>query len=268
MANKTGITPAEIRTSELYGVAMKAVGEARPYSDADLEDKIRAAEDFYERRLQVRFGTKRVVSAGPERGLIEGDDYDISEAPYTYRSDLFYASNWGSMELRMRPVVSIQKFAFAFPDVSKPMFTPDPKWIRLDHKYGQINLVPTSGPTVLIALNSFILTAIGGGFDIPKSILIDYTVGYPLSRLRGDYSDLLQGIKMRTCLYLLPGLGVALTGGRSSTSLSLDGMSESGGFLNSKFGPYGGIIEAYMLQEKEILQNFLDTEKGVGLVVL
>jgi hypothetical protein len=268
MRTKSGLTAAAIRTSELYGVVVQALGESAPYSDDAIEENILAAESYYQRELGIRFGVKRIASAARERGLVLGVDYDEEETPYTYPPDFFSGDKWGHLELRKRPVLDVSRLAFAFPNPAQIMFELDRGWVRVDHAKGQLNIIPTSGPTVLLALNGQVMSLVGGAWSLPKSVLVDYTVGFTYDQLRGDYADLLKAIRLRASLFLLPGLGTALTGGRTSRSLGMDGMSEGGGFQTGKYGPYSGMIEAAMEQEKMLRDSLMQSIHGIRMVVL
>lgn len=268
MKTKSGLTAAALRTSELYGVAGQALGEALPFSDDALEDEIRAAEDYYQRELGFRFQVTRIACAARERGLVRGVDYDEEETPYTYPPDFFSGEKWGHLELRQKPVVDVTRLAFAFPNPAQIMFELDRGWVRVDHKRGQLNIIPTSGPTVLLALNGQMMSLVGGAWSLPKSVLVDYTVGFTPDELRADYADLLKAIRLRATISVLPGLGIALTGGRTSKSLGLDGMSESGGFQAGRYGPYSGLIEAAMQAEKTLHDSLMQSIQGVRCMIL
>ena len=268
MRTKTGLTAAAIRTSDLYGVAIQALEESAPFPDYAIEEHIRAAEDWYERELGIRFGRTRICCAAVERGLTPGDDYDETEAPYSFPPDFFAGDRWGFTQLRKKPVVSLDRVAFAFPHPAAIVFELNPQWLRLDQKNGCFNIIPSTGPTILLQYNSAMLSIIGGSFTLPQSIVIDYTIGFTQGELNSRYADLLRAIRLRASISMLPGLGTALNGGRTSSSLGLDGMSEGGGYISGRYGPYSGIIEGALREEKEIRDSLMQSIHGVRLVVL
>lgn len=269
MRTRTGLTAAALRNSDLYGIAIQALDEPRPFADEDIEQHIWDAETFYQRELGIRFGRTRIASAATARGLTLGEDYDEEEAAYAFPPDFWQGDRWGFTKLRKRPVVSVDRVAFAFPHPAAIIFELRPEWLRVDLHNGCFNIIPTSGPTILLQFNNTMLSIIGGSFTLPQSIVIDYTTGFTPDELRyGEYGDVLRAIRLRASIAMLPGLGIALTGGRTSRSLSLDGMSESGGWMGGKWGPYSGVVEAALREEKELRESLLQRSQGIRLAIL
>ncbi|GEM_PF-3170121 len=274
---KSPVTVEEITSSELYGILLKARGESAALDSRVVLQKLFAAEDYYERDLRIRFGRKRVFSDvwGRQNGSFEDasltlpDDFDelddIDEPAYDYRSDFFTDGRWGRIQLNYRPVWSISQMVFTFPGTGT-VFTVPTSWIRLDRKYGNVQLVPATGEAILAVFTHFIvMRAIGSRGSLPMSIYVDYTTGFSHEELCQHHNELLEGLRLRTLLSLAGIISaVAAPGGGSSNSLGLDGLSRSRSF-GGKFGPYSGKFEIAMEQEEAIRDNWKMREQGIPL---
>lgn len=269
MSCKTGIRAEDVLNGELYGVLTHATGENDPLPTSVVERALEAAEAFYEQDLRVFLAPTRIVSEGPARGLVEGTDYDVSEPAYGYDSELFYEERWGWMELNWRPVQQITKFYFALPAHTTAIYEPPLEWVRPDGQFGRIQIVPMSGTNAaMMALNVHLFQVFNGGRGFPQSIYLDYTAGFTKKQLEGRYRTLLEGIRIRATLMLMPILSNVRTGGLGSASLSMDGLSRSQSFGQGEFGAYTGAVKQWIEREKEIRSTFLDAEGGVTMVVL
>lgn len=265
---KTGLTVEEILEGELYGILLKARGEAKPLGPPQLFAKLRAAEDFYERTLAVRFGEKRIATEPEARGL-SADDYDVAEPAYDYPPDFHAEHAWGFLRLRSRPVKRITGYFFTYPGMGfKPALTVEPTWVRLqDPKSGITRIVPGSGQVTNFAFSAFIQSVLGASRGIPSSIFVDYVAGLSHDALAADHNDLLEGIRLRTALSAFGILTNVRTGGTGSQSLSQDGQSRSQGFAGGKYGAYSGYITLAIENEAEIRDAWNTHERGVRMTV-
>lgn len=265
--------PEDVTQDMLYGILLQARGEAGPYPDTEILRKIRAAEDFYEKNLNIFIGIKRCISGATERGIIVNPDAEppeIEEPGYDYDRDWYLGDKWGAMRLRHRPVVpdrstasGITQFYFAFPSAETKLFNVPQQWIKPDFQFGQLNIIPTNA-AIYASFNAFFLSiASGGAYGLPKVIFVDYLAGYDPARFRMDHADLLEGIKLRTLLLLGGIIGNIPFAGVQSSAISLDGLSHSRGFVGGKYGRYSGMITLAMEQEKDIRETFRNHEKGI-----
>lgn len=276
---KTPITVAELKDEELYGVVLQAAGEAQPFSDAAIQRRLIAAEDEYERDLQIRWQPTRVFSDvwGRQQGVFPAnslaklpDDYDpltdLDEPAYNYASDFWGDGRWGEMDLGWRPVRDITAVWFAFPGTN-PIWQVPRTWIRPDRRFGAVQIVPSSAVAVYASFNAFILGVIAGGRGLPQSIFIDYVTGFADGELEQHHNDLLEGVRLRTMLQLLPMLSTAAApGGTQGGSLGLDGLSRSRQF--GPLGPYSAKIQQAIDREQEIRTNWKRKERGIPMAVL
>ena len=273
---KTGLTAEDIKGDALYGIVGKATNESKPYADTEIEKKLRAAEDFYESNLHVKLGKCKFISGARARGITPNPNAAIpefEEPGYDYERDMYVQDRWGYMHLRQRPIIpadtlsGLINFYFVFPSTSQPLFTVPHEWLRVDFKYGELNILPSTGAIVASFGAWFLGIATGGAVGLPKVIYVDYFAGLDRDSLAGQHADLLEGIKLRSLLLLGGIMGNVRAGGTSNTSLSMDGLSHSRGF-GGKFGPYSGQIELALKTEEEIRESWRRHNKGVPAFIL
>lgn len=253
---------------DLYGVLLKAQGEANPLPPAVIDRKIRAAEDWYEHALHIFFGERRVVSNPQGRGIAPAN-YDVAVPALDYTRDLFADEQWGWLDLHYRPIVSISEFFFSYPGTGfAKSFDVPLEWLQVDYKYGTVRMVPTTGPAVMVTFNAWVMSVLAGGRGLPRSIYVDYVAGLSREALLTDHQDLLEAVRIRACLLVFGIASTIRAPGLASQSLSLDGLSRSQSFGQGKWGPYSGVIEMAMAREQEILRAWRDAERGIPLMVV
>ena len=269
---KTGITAAEIKAGELYGKLIRANGEAADYPDTEINRKLFAAEDFYERTCQFKWQTTRVFSS-PQLRVDSPDpqvrvtDYDptkdIAESAFDYDPLMFRNNQWGEQQLGQRPVQSWQQAFFWYPGAEiGASWRIAADWVRLDYRYGTLQIVPATGAQLqLLSLNAYIASSVAGGRGIPASLFFDYTVGFTPEILQAQHQDLLEGVRLLTLLLLFGLLSTVRSGGQTGGSLGLDGLSESKSF-GGKYGAYAGEIELAKEYEQSIREAWQTAEQG------
>jgi hypothetical protein len=169
--------------------------------------------------------------------------YDEEEDAYPYRHDKWVRS--GRLALRRRPVLSVERFEI-FTITDQRLLDLKP-WLRIDHRKGVLNWFPRTG-------------AIGGSFtqpaffrlginqnmgDYPHGYKVDYTAGYAdASKVPDDLRDIIGKIAAVKALNIV---GDGFIAGFSSSSLSLDGVSESFSSTQSATNAmYGARIQVYL----------------------
>lgn len=274
--SKTGIRVEDLLASELYGIAIKATGEPRPFPDEAIHTAICDAEADYEQYLELRFQPTRVFSDVRGRNLLTDpsmhvDDFDptvdIDEAAYDYEPQAWHNDRWGEIQLSYRPIISIERYVLTAPGAAKVYAVP-PAWLAVDRRFGTVQIRPTNGPAVLHAFSGLLLGLMSSGRTIPKSIYIDYTTGYEPGVLEARHGNLLRGVRLRAMLTVIQRMSGALTpGGVMSGSLSLDGLSRSRSY-GGKWGAYSGAIEMAMSEEQAIRDRWREKERGVPIAFL
>ena len=146
---------------------------------------------------------------------------------------------------------------------------PPSDWIRLDRRFAFVDVVPSSGPALVMSgLVAFLLNKVAGGRGVPQSILIDYKTGFTTALLEAQHQDLLKGVRLRTILSVFGIVSAFLSpAGAISQSLSLDGLTRSQGF-GGKYGPYTGAILRAVEEEEQIRASWKSHEKGVAYTML
>jgi len=276
-ASKTGITVDELLSEDLYGILIQAAGETKPLPAVALYNKLRAAEDYYEHRLQVSFGRKRIVSNARARlGLasaagLTAADYDLDEVAFDFNPAWFTGGRWGQFPLPYRPIASVERVFLAFPGIGyrNPWMIPA-TWLQVDYRLGQLEIIPLDGSdlsAVKLQLLPVMVPWVSGTTRIPKVLHVDYTVGLTRGELQAGHADLLEAVRIRTLLLAFGVLSTVRSGGLGSFSLSADGLSESQNFAAHKWGPYGPQIEMAIEREKEIVQSWEASERTGGLLL-
>jgi len=273
---KTPVDVSWIKNHDLYGVMLLANGESSALSDDALAEELSAAEDFYERDLSLRWKPTRVFSDvfGRQNLVIQDQavalpsDFDniedIDEPAYDYGRDYWIEDRWGWIDLNYRPVREITQMFFAFPGATPVQIIPKP-WIRIDAKFGRLQLVPNSSNAILAALSAFVLGIQAVGKGLPQSIYVDYKVGFDEAQLLAHHRDLLKGLRLRTVLGLMGIItSIATPGGATSDTLGLDGLSHGKSF-GGKYGAYSGRILRAIDDEAEIRESWRRRERGLSV---
>lgn len=271
--SKTGLRVEDLKSHELYGILIQASGEKSPLPDEKILEDLYAAEDFYERDLQLRLSPTRVFSDIRGRNLLDDatmhvPDFDelvdIDEPAYDYERLMWTGERWAMLQLSWRPVREVTKLVLTAPGSERVFAVPD-KWIALDKRYGTLQIRPSEGPAVLVNFTGSLLGLIGAGRGIPQSIYVDYVTGFTPAILDAHHRDLLRGIRLRALLSTLQSVaGLATPAGAQSGSLSLDGLSRSNSW-GGKWGAYSGAIELALAEEDKLRGAWKDKERGVPL---
>jgi hypothetical protein len=240
---------AALRRDRLLTAAAGALGTV-DVSDDYLWDKLTAAEASVRHTLRVPFRLTQFFSDTPTTddlaALPTGMPWDIDPG-YDYEPDFFRSESWGYMQLRHKPLDSVQDVRILFPAAPATTFYRIPDdWVRLEKKYATIQFIPQSG-SGSVPLNAFMLQAIGMGRRIPFSIKVSYRSGIVAS----DWPDLLDVVQKKAVLMTLEDRFLPQSG-----SMSADGLSQSVSFdmekyrdtidskLNGPKGSNGGLMAA------------------------
>ena len=204
---------------------------------------------------------KRVYKTDPAAELlqavewIKGVDYTDEEEAYDF--DRLKWRNYGFLQLKHHPVLSIEAAGFYSPWTQLILDVKD--WIRLYKKPGQIHIYP-KGPFLVgqsyAGVGVSMAHPLFYGQNYPQAFKLDYTTGYKTS----DFipGDLRNAIGMLAAINLLNWMGDGLMAGYSSSSVSLDGLSESFSSTQSATSAYFG---ARIVQYTKYLKEYVKTNK-------
>ena len=230
----TLVTPDDIRFTYLWGTDFKATNGAS-YTDAQIQFFIDAAVEEIARMLDITITKKKIRYNAVDRKLVKGVDYDVDEAVYDFRYSKI--SRYGVIKTRQRPILKLHKLNL----LSRYANVKDLKETTVvDKTKGILKLMERPmRPSDRI---SGISTAIGiyGNQTINAHLFyaIDYDAGFETS---DDVpADLRQTIAKYASVQLLNIIGDGLMSGFSSSSLSMDGLSESFSSTQSATSAYYG----------------------------
>lgn len=226
-------------------------------TDADLWRRVQAAEADIQRRLRVYLRPTVIVpDDAPHtevQALIDAGTPYATEAAYDYSPNEYMGDAWGFMQLRQKPLVSVQSVQFAYPTPGNLVYDVPMEWIRLDRRYAQLHLVPT-GMTSLAPISGYMLSTIAGGRNIPMMVRVRYTAG--LSDAHALWPDILDVTQRLAAFKTLQGQFLP-----SSGSISADGLSQSTSVDFDRWMSGPGGIEGS-------LSTLYDAIHGPRLVVL
>lgn len=255
------LTPDDMRYTFAWGIDMVASDElGSEVDDEQLKHCVRCALEEFEKNFMIDI-RKKIYKTEPDGSLIQGviwrDGVDYTDEEYPYDFDKMKWMNCGFVQLRHKPIISIEKAGFYSP--WDTLMLDVKSWVRIYPKPGQLAIVP-KGPFLMGVgyAGSGILMASPHlfGMNYAQGFKFDYTTGLKSS----DFipNDLRNAIGMLACINLLNWMGDGLMAGYSSSSVSLDGLSEGFSSTQSATNAYFG---ARILQYIKWLKEFEKSNK-------
>ncbi|MDR1837623.1 MAG: hypothetical protein LBQ89_08200 [Treponema sp.] len=254
------ITTDDLRYTYLWGIDFRA-SNGSSYTDAQIQYFIDAALTQVERLLNITIKKTRIVTEPQRRGLVKEKDYDVEESYYQFKRERIQRN--GMIKTRTRPVISISRLDLLNRDNT---ILPILNASQLDKTKGLIrffNRMPRQSDSmraVEAAINPY------GTDSLNRNLFyaIDYVAGFETS---DDVPmDLREIIAKIAAIHLLNNIGRGLMAGFSSSSVSMDGVSES--FSSTQCATsafYGADIKEY----KDDIDRFIAENKmKFGHVVL
>jgi len=233
--------------------AMANFLEEKP-SDDYLWSLVLAAERDMERAIGVWLTPREVLpdsaDQAEEDALTNAGAVVEREPGYDYDPSLFRGNTWGLIELRQKPIIAVHGLRFIYPGVSSSTFDVPLDWLRIDRKYGRLNIVPASS-AVALPLDAFRLSVLGGGRSVPLMIQVRYSAG--LQDACSKHPDLTNLVLQSAALNLVEQQFLPQSG-----SVSADGLSQSISLDASK---YRDAVEAKVKRLK-------DSIGGIKLMVM
>jgi hypothetical protein len=246
------LTPDDLRYGWCWGTDLRA-SNGVPYTDPQIKFHIESSLKEMETRLNITLKKKRIACQGGSRGLKPGVDYDEQEPYYPYQREKIQRS--GRIELRKRPVISVSKFDLLSRTntILSLMNT-----FELKHAKGVIKFYnrPLKLSETARAVQQAIYPYGSEQFNNQLFYSIDYVAGFENSDLVP--ADLRAAIGKMCAIEMLNIVGDGLMTGFSSSSLSMDGVSESFSSTNSATSAYYG---ARIKQYREELLEYIKANK-------
>lgn len=244
----TVITPDDCRFTYLWGTDFKATNGTF-FTDEQIQFFIDEATRYMERVLDISIYKTRIKCQAKDRNLIKGVDYDVEESLYDFSTRKI--QRYGMIQTKHRPILNLDKVDLIYRTGDTTDLLPS---VTVDRQKGLIKFLnrPYRQTDTTIGIN----TSLGRyGNETLRSHLfycIDYSVGFENSD--EVPSDLRQMIGKVAAISLLNIIGDGLMSGFSSSSLSMDGISESFSSTQSATSAYfGARISVY---QKEV-ENYI-----------
>ena len=253
----TIVTPDDCRYTFLWGTDFKATNGSY-FTDEQIQWFIDAATREMERQLNITIVKKRIKCEDviEKDHLVKGADYDDEETPYdfTYRK----IQRYGMIQTKQRPILNVSRCMMLNKSIND--FVPRevnllPSTV-LDKKNGVIKFFdrPYKPSDTWLGISQAISRYGAETWNTHLFYSINYEAGFETS---DDVpSDLRHMIGKMAAISLLNVIGDGLMSGFSSSSLSMDGVSESFSSTQSATSAYfGARIAVYQKEVQEYIQQ-------------
>ena len=245
-------TPDDMRFTYLWGTDLKSTN-GDYFSDEQLAFFIKEATYYAERVLNITIERKRFATCPDERNLIQGSDYDEEEdtIDFSYRK----IQRYGMIQTHHRPIINVSKCELINRGNNNHDLMDS---IIVDKKKGFIKFFdrPFMPNDTMRGISKAIGRYGDETFQRHLFYVIDYEAGFKTS----DFvpPDLRQAIMKIAAVSLLNVIGDGLMSGFSSSSLSMDGISESFSSTMSATSAYYG---ARIAEYKKDIEDYLKRNK-------
>ena len=247
----SAVTPDDCRYTFLWGTDFKATNGTY-FTDEQIQWFIDAATAEVERQLNITIKKKVFKSQLSTKGLKKGVDYDEEEALYDYSRRKI--QRYGMIQTKHRPIIDVTRCELINRGASSNMNLLDSCFP--DKKRGVIKFLkrPYDYDNTRRSTQDALCRHGSEEFQPHLFYAIDYSAGYESS---DDIPvDLRQIIAKVAAVSLLNVIGDGLMAGFSSSSLSMDGISESFSSTQSATSAtFGARIKVYQDEIKDYIQQ-------------
>lgn len=248
----TILTPDDLRYTYMWGIDFKATNGSM-FSDEQAQFFIDAATAEMERRLNITIRKRRVKCEDiiEKNHLKRKVDYDDEETPYdfSYRK----IQRYGMIQTKQRPILNVSRCTMLNKGNSDDVdLLPS---TVLDKKNGVIKFLkrPWKPSDTADGINTAISRYGSETWNSHLFYSVNYDAGYETSDDIPD--DLRHNIGIMIAISLLNVIGDGLMAGFSSSSLSMDGVSESFSSTQSATSAmYGARIMEYRKEIEDYIQ--------------
>lgn len=211
---------AKLRRDRLLGPGQTYMAGVT-LSDEYLLGKLLAAEAYAERRLRTFLTPVEILPSSAtqaEKDALDAAGQRWEEEPgYDYEARR--GLSWGWLDMRQAPVIAVHRMVFAYPSPSSVVFEVPQEWIRVDKKYGKLQMVPTQSAAGF-TYSGLVLAQLGSGRNVPQALQVWYRAG--LTDAARKAPDLLNLLNKLVVLDILDDQFMGASG-----STSIDGISET-----------------------------------------
>ena len=248
----TVITPDDIRYTYLWGTDFKATN-GMSFTDEQIQWFIDAGLAEMERALNINIKKKIIKSTLTiEKNHLPKTDYDIEEPLYDFKFSKI--QRYGMIQTKQRPILNVTRCTLINKgqndDVDLLSST------TLDKKNGVIKFLkrPWKPSDTHVGISDSISRYGAETWNSHLFYAVDYAAGYETSDEIPN--DLRQRIGQMIAIAMLNIIGDGLMSGFSSSSLSMDGVSESFSSTQSATSAYfGARIAVYQKEVQEYIQQ-------------
>lgn len=251
----TILTPDDIRYTYVWGTDFKS-SQGNRFTDEQIQFFIDAGLAEIERQLNITIRKQRIKSqlTVEEKKLKRKVDYDVEETLYdfSYRK----IQRYGMIQTKQRPIINVSKCTLINKGENDDVDLL-PSTI-LDKKNGVIKFLkrPWKPSDTADGINTAISRYGSETWNPHLFYAVDYDVGYETSDDVPD--DLRQIIGELIAMAILNIIGDGLMSGLSSTSLSMDGVSESYSSTMSATSAYFG---ARLVEYRKDVEGYIEKNK-------
>lgn len=249
-------TPDDLRYTYLWGTDFKAAN-GDFFDDAQIQYFIDSAVKYMERELNITIKKRVIKCNAKKRNLIkttkwiEGD-YDVEESPYDF--NFRKIQRYGMIRTLQRPIIDIERLELTYrsKDVRQNLL----ENTEIDYKKGIIKFLqrPWRQSQKYDGISNALEMYGNQTFNAQMFYEIDYSAGFENSDEVPE--DLREIIAKVAAVSLLNVIGDGLMSGFSSSSLSMDGISESFSSTQSATSSYyGARIQVYRDEIKAYIQE-------------
>lgn len=240
------LTSDDMKYSYLWGVDFIA-SSGITWKDSQTREFIRWSVFQLERKLNIDIFPRTNYCDDDKNESVEEEELVRKEFPYPNRRNHKY-----NIRMRHRPIRAVTRFDFYSPQDSKILdLLP---WMRLDRRNGQLNYRPKAGINNTFTSYGWPWNLLLDAYGYRDAFHIDYTSGFENASLIPD--DLRDIVGKITALKMMNVIGDGLLAGFSSSSISLDGLSESFSSTQSATSAYmGARIKVYTDDVKQYIEE-------------
>ena len=236
----------------LWGIDFRA-SNGEPYTDEQIKFFIDAAMEETERILNITIKKTRIASEPERRNLVKGKDYDVAEPYYKFKRERVQLT--GMINTKKRPLISVSKLDLLS---RHNRIIPMLESANIDRTKGRIEFLdrPLRMGDTTRAVQTAMFPYGAGTFERNLFYAIDYVAGFETS---DDVpTDLREFVGKKTAVSLMNIIGRGLMAGFSSSSISMDGVSESfsstqcatSAFYGADIKEYKDDIETYIAENR------------------
>ncbi|TSA38289.1 MAG: hypothetical protein D4R63_11350 [Methylococcaceae bacterium] len=214
-------TTIETMRSGQLALAAMTYPQLSAVTDELLWQTLQEAIQEVSRRLGLSLEPLEIFTEPPtEQELIDlGDTPYCLEPGYALTPQFFTPEHWGFLSVSHKPIIAVHHITLVLPSLSMQPVPIPLAWLSINHKYGQITIVPTAaagGSTLALFMARF------GSFGVsmPNALRVRYRAGLDCSS--GGYADVLGCVQRMAIMRLLQNAMLP-----QASTISVDGLSQS-----------------------------------------